>query len=127
MVFDDVIRRARLDVVRGGLLVEAPRDDDHRDAGGVALGDPQGVGGAERRERMVRDDQVGDELPQGAGEIGCRVDKAGGARDPGATQLEFYELSVARDVLDDQDARRRGGRTLGGHVSEAERDCGGAC
>ncbi len=53
---------------------------------------------------MVREDQIGIELAQGAREIGSGVDAACGAAHAGAAQLVLHELGVLRHVLDEEDA-----------------------
>ena len=114
---DDVIRRAGLDVVRRGLFVEAPGHNDDGDAGALSLSHLDCLAGAEARQGVVGDDQVGRELMQRAEVVGPGIYALERATDSRAPQLTRYQLGVGRDILDEEDAGGRGAGGFGPHVS----------
>src|SRR2546425_12440199 len=117
---DDVVRRAGLDVVRRGLFVEASGHDDDGNVRALPPSHLERVAGAEAWEGMVGDDQVGRELVQRAYVIDLGIYAAEGATNSRAPQLAVHQLGVGRDVLNEEDAGRWGGRGCGPHVNAAD-------
>src|SRR4029077_9173118 len=78
MMLDDVVRRAGLDVLSSRFLVEAAGDDDERRVRSLEERDPQRVARAERRQRMIGENDVGRKLVQRRAKSALRVHAPGG-------------------------------------------------
>jgi len=74
VVFDDVIRGSRLQILHGGLVSQPAGHDDDRGSRSELLRERERVGRAERRQRMVGEDDVWGELPQRCGHGFARID-----------------------------------------------------
>src|SRR5205809_501397 len=104
VVLDDVVRGARLDILRRRFFVEAAGHDDDGRIRGCEERDAERVGRPERGERVVRQNDVGGEGLQRLPVRAFGVDAARCPGDAGAAQLSLDQRRVVRDVLDHQDA-----------------------
>ena len=106
VVLDDVVGGAGLDVLRRGFFVEAARHDDDGRVRRLEERDAQRVGGAERGQGVVREDDVGGEGLERLPVRRLGVDPAGRPPDAGPAQLPLDQRGVVGDVLDHQDAHQ---------------------
>ncbi len=120
VILHNVIRRTGLQVLHGRLVSQPSRHDDDRRVRRELLPELERVLRRERGQRMIGQDDVGDEIAQRRDHSLARFDPQERARGLDPADLALLKLGVRWIVLDYEDASRRG------HGGQGPRGGGGA-
>src|ERR1041384_3665583 len=105
-IFDDVVGRAILERLNRHLLAHCAGDEDEGDIRRFLAGNGQGRQTVERRQRVVREDQIRRMFRQLANEVGSPLYASGHEAQAAFAQRQFVQLGIRVVVLQHQDVNR---------------------